>query len=94
MIEQNDWRLRGQEDYLKGRKLLKIPFQRSEMSDHYHCDFCWAKFSDSDGDLHEGYVTAGERNNWICPECFADFREMFQWELVEPDAPDMMKKGK
>lgn len=86
MIEQNDWRLHGQDDYLKGRKLVKVPF-RSELSDHYHCDFCWARFSDLEGDLHEGYVTAGKRHHWICPECFEDFKEMFQWELVEPEGP-------
>ena len=86
MIEKNDWRLQGQESYLAGVKLVKIPFFRwSETWDHEHCDFCGAKFSDYEGDLHEGYVTADNKRTWICSECFEDFREMFQWELVDAE---------
>ena len=85
MIEQDDWRLlRGQEDYLMKRKLMWLPYFRwSEAWDHEHCEFCWATFSKSECDLHEGYVTADDKARWICPECFEDFKEMFQWELVD-----------
>ena len=59
MIEKNDWRLQGQEKYLTNRKLMRIPYFRwSKTWDHDHCDFCFATFSEYDGDLHEGYVTA------------------------------------
>lgn len=88
MIEKNDWRLQGQELYMTGRKLMKIPYFRwSETWDHDHCDFCFATFSEYEGDLHEGYVTADNRRTWVCPECFEDFKEMFRWELVEPEEP-------
>ena len=85
MVEKDDWRLgRGQEKFLKGRKLVKISYFRfSETWDHEHCEFCWAKFSECEGDLHEGYVTADDRESWICAECFDDFKEMFQWKLIE-----------
>ena len=87
MVEKDDWRLlRGQEEWLKGRRLMKIPYFRwSETWDHEHCEFCFAKFSAADGDLHEGYVTADDKRSWICPECFEDFKEMFQWELVDAE---------
>ena len=84
MIEKNDWRLQGQEEYLMHRTLAFVPyFQWSKTWDHEHCEFCSAKFSRHADDLHEGYVTADNRRTWICPECFEDFKEMFQWELAD-----------
>ena len=85
MIENNDWRLQGQEKYLKGHKMMRLPYFRwSETWDHEHCEFCGATFSDYEGDIHEGYVTAENKRHWVCPECFEDFKEMFQWKLIEP----------
>ena len=84
MIEKDDWRLQGQEKYLTGVKLIRIPFTPlSKTWDHEHCEFCWAKFSNHEDDLHNGYV-AEDKHVWICPECYEDFKEMFRWELVEP----------
>ncbi len=53
--------------------------------DHEHCEFCWAKFmaADTSSDpstLSEGYVTEDEK--WICDDCFADFRDEFNWSVV------------
>lgn len=83
MLEKNDWRLTYQEEYLKNAKLrkkqYKIPAPRW---DHDHCEFCWEKFSEYDGDLHEGYCTT-DGKHWICEECFQDFKEMFCFELVD-----------
>lgn len=85
MIDKNDWRLQGQEKYLAGKKLMKVPYFRwSKTWDHDHCDFCWATFSEYKNDLHEGYVTE-DKHTWICPECCADFKEMFEWELIESE---------
>jgi hypothetical protein len=28
--------------------------------------------------LHEGYSTV-DRLHWVCPGCFADFRDEFEW---------------
>ena len=86
MIEKNDWRLQGQEEYMMRRKLKKSPFfQWSKTWDHEHCEFCSAKFSSHTDDSHEGYITADHRRTWICPECFEDFKEMFGWELVDTE---------
>lgn len=85
MVEINDWRLQGQEKYLAGKKLMKVPYFRwSKTWDHDHCDFCWATFSEYENDLHEGYVTE-DKHTWICPECYKDFKEMFDWVLIESE---------
>src|SRR5947208_2930159 len=45
--KEEDWRLRGQEDYLQGATLLRKPYRAwSEDWEHDHCEFCWAKFMD------------------------------------------------
>ena len=77
---EEDWRLNGQEEYLLGEKLLKIVFYHTNGSDHVHCDFCWAKFSEHEGDLREGYATFDGEHS-VCEECFHDFREKFRWEI-------------
>jgi hypothetical protein len=68
MVDQTDWRLQGQEKYLKGITLQgKVYEQLSPDWDHDHCDFCWAKFMDRDLPevLREGYVTFDD-HHWIC----------------------------
>lgn len=58
MLEENDWRLTCQEEYLMNAKLIRKQYQcPSPEWDHDHCAFCWDKFSEYDGDLHEGYRT-------------------------------------
>ncbi len=81
-----DWRLNGQMSYLYRAKLRKAVFSASETNDHMHCEFCWDKFAEYDDCLHEGYCTL-DGYYWVCEDCFRDFREMFEWMLVEPDAP-------
>lgn len=81
MIENNDWRLQGQEKYLKN---IDIYFKRyvkySDRWDHEHCEFCGDKISEYEGDLHEAYCTEDEKF-WICNDCYKDFKEMFNWKV-------------
>lgn len=78
---QNDWRLLNQEEYLMNAKFAKSEYKKpSEKWDHDHCAFCWDKFSESDGDLQEGYCTP-DKKYWICEECFNDFKEMFRFKV-------------
>jgi hypothetical protein len=84
--DDSDWRLRNQEDYLMGASLVRRPFRRYAKNpdwDHDHCSFCWAKFmvEDHPGVLHEGYSTLDDYH-WICEQCFRDFQERFQWQVV------------
>jgi hypothetical protein len=78
----DDWRRRGQEKFLAGKKLVfHCPFKKySEQWDHEHCRFCWATISESAEDMNEGYATEDERC-WVCPECFEDFKNEFQWTV-------------
>ncbi len=82
-----DSRLRGQENYLAGAKLVRRPYRRYAANpnwDHDHCAFCWAKFmvEDCPDVLHEGYATLDDYH-WICEGCFQDFREQFRWTVVD-----------
>ena len=83
-IPDDDWRRRGQENYLKGIQLeLKDYFEYSPGWDHDHCEFCWAKFSlINDDDLKKGYMSENGYR-WICIECFDDFKEEFSWQVKE-----------
>jgi hypothetical protein len=81
MREEDDWRLQGQEEYLKGIRLFRKKYTRhSESWDHDHCEFCWAKFSEEDyaEALHEGYATEDDYR-WVCEQCFEDFKDLFDW---------------
>src|SRR5437773_12475030 len=82
-MDQNDWRLGGQDRYLKGVTLLRRAYTRyREGWDHDHCAFCWTKFmvEDGPGVLHEGYCTE-DGYHWVCGTCFADFRAAFEWRV-------------
>lgn len=133
--DDDDWRLAGQEDYLKDAVLVWRAWSAPPLSetrawrladgtvmetpdpdaepppdaveqveprgwDHDHCDFCWAKFMATDYPpeqrewreqhpeiLTAGYTPAGSEPGrtclWICPQCFEDFRERFDWTVVE-----------
>ena len=92
MIEKDDWRLTagpvlGNEEKLKNIPLYYIPFQPlSENWDHEHCTFCWAKFYLHEECLQEGYCTRPQNSrdaDWICPECYEDFKEMFGWKVKD-----------
>ncbi len=75
-----DWRLQGQEKFLKGVSLSKETHKKHrEDWEHDHCEFCGAKFSEREGDLREGYVTT-DRYRWICEVCYEDFKQLFSWK--------------
>lgn len=103
MATDDDWRLCSQDKYLKGAKLRGKQYtwqpDWNPDWDHDHCQFCWAKFMDTDlpDVLRSGYTNTEQNVNgtiwregarWICSQCFEDFRERFGWTLVteEPQA--------
>jgi hypothetical protein len=89
MREENDWRLQGQERYLKGSTLSWKHYTRfSETWEHDHCEFCWAKFAEADNPnaLHEGYATP-DNYRWICAPCFEDFADLFNWIITAGEQP-------
>jgi hypothetical protein len=86
MASESDWRLQGQERYLKGVALARRRWRETRAGwDHDHCEFCGEKFSDEriPDALHEGWTTADEYR-WICDECYRDFKDQFGWTLMLP----------
>ena len=85
-MDNNDWRLQGQENFLMGVTLMRKKYaERSTDTDtgHDHCEFCWATFSDTiPGSLTEGYTTPNDYH-WICDNCYLDFKERFKWVITE-----------
>lgn len=79
-----DWRLQGQEAYLKGATFQWRTYVRySETWRHDHCEFCGAEFAEpgtTSGALTEGYSTP-DNYRWVCAQCFADFKERFCWRV-------------
>jgi len=83
MLEQNDWRLMGQERYLKNAQLRKEAYAPStRTSDHDHCVFCTDKFSNLEGYLHMGYY-APKGDHWICEQCYQDFKDTFNFRVED-----------
>lgn len=77
----DDWRLANQMKYLYRKKLIRTLFEReNEEWDHEHCQFCCDKISESE----MAYATEN-KYYWICPECFGDFKEMFEWTVEKND---------
>lgn len=84
----DDWRVSGQEKYLLGAVLTRQKYHAPRIGwDHDHCDFCWSKFSESTAEdtLQEGYTTS-DKSHWICPQCFSDFRDSFEFRLDQGDS--------
>ena len=75
--------------FLRGVKFHHMTYRAYRPGwDHDHCVGCWAKFAEHGSDLEpierEGYTTGadyqhGPQYEWVCPKCFADFRETMGW---------------
>lgn len=88
-IEPDDWRLADDKEYLRGLSWHWSKWRCSRPGwDHDHCSFCWVKISDQDlpGSLSEGYTTFNEYE-WVCEECFKDFRAMFAFHIEGEPGP-------
>ena len=87
MTEQEDWRLRGQEEYLQNANFQLCNFIASkENGDHTHCEFCWHKFMEEPDDIADcsqiGYRSE-DGKYWVCVECAKDFKQKFNWQLSD-----------
>lgn len=95
ITDSNDWRLQGQEKFLKGVPLtLKTYSKPREGWDHDHCEFCSTKFMEKGmaDVLHEGYATE-DNYRWVCTQCFQDFKDMFEWGLASEKNNAEPQKG-
>ncbi len=81
-----DWRVETYNGYLNGQTFTLQKFVSTPTNDHEHCVFCWQKITDlkiDDCDT-EGYCTFYSKTgqtNWICKNCFNDFKERFNFKL-------------
>lgn len=84
VVDDSDWRLQGQEKYLRGAVLQWLRYSPARSNwEHDHCEFCGVEFTAEglDDTLREGFATT-DRYRWICPTCFEDFRARFGWSLA------------
>jgi hypothetical protein len=82
-----DWRMQGQERYLKGIELCRSRYKpASPQWDHDHCAFCGGKFALRGGDFTDGYATLNAYH-WICDGCYEDFKTTFAWKIVPCPEP-------
>ena len=84
-MEKDDWRLRGQEEYMKNIKFQYVKFTSQEsLSLHTQCEFCWHKFMENPEGVKDcsgyGYRSLNRRY-WVCEKCFEDFKKMFCWSI-------------
>ena len=80
--KENDWRLSVPHDDLQGKMVIYEKFKPVGDWDHEHCEFCWNKFGEERGLLHSGYCTL-DQYRWICEQCFHDFKDQFEWAVVD-----------
>ncbi|GEM_PF-159599 len=82
-LDEDDIRLlAGQEEYLKFKHLHKKKYRPRFDGAEDRCAFCWAKFGESEGELHEGYCSADEAH-WICGLCFDCYKDKFGWQVED-----------
>jgi predicted Fe-S protein YdhL (DUF1289 family) len=82
----DDWRMQGQIDYLKGVDLMRSKWLTlDENWDHDHCMFCKVTLDASTEVM--AYCTE-DYYTWVCEKCYNDFKEVFEWALVENQEDD------
>ena len=80
----DDWRLTGQEKYMKKAHLKKVSpnnyaLEKEQASNwHEHCEFCMKTIDINT--KNDCFATLDEYR-WVCQECFDDFKDSFEWEL-------------
>jgi len=86
-----DWREQGQEAYLTGLKFWNKKYKKfSESWEHDHCEFCNAKFCESENESeceNVGYAT-DDNYRWICETCFSDFKDKYNLIEMSEDQPE------
>jgi hypothetical protein len=85
MHTDSDPRITDQESYMVGLAFRWAQWSTKDPRwDHDHCEFCWAKFPATPGEVNghdEGWLTT-DGDLWVCAQCFTDFTERFEWTVV------------
>ncbi|MCU1284202.1 MAG: hypothetical protein JWO13_552 [Acidobacteriales bacterium] len=77
----NAWHLENLE-HTRGEALrFKKYLSHDASSNHDHCQGCWKTIIESgENAFSEGYTTSS--GQWICPECFANFKNQMNWTMA------------
>ena len=68
---------------LQGQTFVYRKFKARSINDHEHCLFCMACIAEEgSGDYTHGYARE-DLEWWVCEQCFADFKDMFDFKLKE-----------
>ncbi len=85
-----DWRLIAYENDLNDHIFSFKKFISSKDSDHAHCILCLKKITDliipSEETFFDGYMTINQstlQENWVCKECFNEFKKQFNFQVKE-----------
>jgi hypothetical protein len=83
-----------EQKYLRNVRFQRKPYRLyREGWDHDHCAGCGAKFALEDDPsepvYREGYATCadyvhGAEYDWVCVNCFAEFKDAMGWVEVPP----------
>ena len=82
MIEKDDWRLRQDVEFLKG-KCINGTDGEEILSHTAHltaCIFCREQVEDNP---HQWWYVPEDMSCCICEECYQDFKESFQWKELD-----------
>ena len=91
VVKDDDWRidLLNTCKHLKGVGLRFKAWRAPRPGwDHDHCSVCTAKIRDkadlAQGEYPDGYATCadfkrGADHDWVCVECFHDFKDRMGW---------------
>ena len=88
---REDWRITGQEGYLKGKGLyLKEVIDSTDTSKKHlpQCNFCFSIIAKGDHAYYEPI-----NDVWICKKCFEDFREHFYWIVIQNNNPIIINES-
>jgi len=82
MVEKDDWRLLNDVQHLLCQEI--DPVDGEDIIEHLphinKCQFCWDKVEDNKKGFW--YVPL-DKSCCICEECFNDFKEQFNWYLLD-----------
>jgi hypothetical protein len=86
VVEDDDWRLMGQERFLAGAEFRRAAWSpHKEGWDHDHCIFCQGELAAGKSehvDFASGYVTTDGKHEWVCEPCFDDLKDRFGFTIA------------
>lgn len=84
MIDKDDWRLMNDVGYLMNAEIDPVGYEEivTYRPQIKHCVFCWEQVPQKLSYYQTWYVPL-DKSCAICENCFKDFREQFNWKLLD-----------